>query len=90
MGKRLRFASSNEENVYVSTRKFSSDKTGATYKVILNAKDNTYTVVDDMIDIVAASGEAKSLKILKERAKDALSALGVEFDKEERAKRNVL
>lgn len=84
---RIRYRENKEAlpGVLKSVRCFENPKDGARYRIELNLNDNTWMVIDDIVDALAANGTAKSPHKLKIAAKEALEQLlGESFSKEDR------
>ena len=81
MSLRIRYEEKTE-GFYQSIKKFQHPTNGARYKIFLNLTDNEWQVVDDVTDIVSASGRDINLARMKKAAKEALTLLGVEFKSE--------
>lgn len=89
MRQRIRYERQNEE-VFISKQKFRHTTNGALYKVLLNEVEMRFYVIDDIVDMTAATGSAVSMHKLKIAAKKALTQLGISFNEEERERAKVV
>lgn len=84
MSQRIRYVKTGVEGVQRSVKTFSHTTNGGRFYVLLNLNDNSFTVMDETADAEAKVGAAKSPHKLKIAAKEALSSLGIDFEKEDR------
>lgn len=80
---RIRYGKSNQ-GVYTSRRVYQTAG-GQTVSVELNETTKTYRIVDASTgETVTSGGGTKNFAVLKIKAKDALTSLGVSFSEESR------
>lgn len=82
MSLRIRYFDLAEAGKFQSVKMFQHPTNGARYKIFLNTVENEWVVVDDVSDIVAASGRNVNLSKMKQAAKEALVQLGCQFESE--------
>jgi len=69
----------------ISLRKFTSKKTGANYRVIINEEDMEYYIRNERNkEFTKKSRKHKNMNVLKKEAREDLESLGVEFKRESR------
>ena len=69
----------------ISLRKFTSKKTGANYRVIINEEDMEYYIRNERSkEFTKKSRKHKNMNVLKKEAREDLESLGVEFKRESR------
>jgi len=88
MAIRIKYRATGEPNTLQSIKRFAHPTNGARFKILLNTDKLEYSVVDEVVNVVVATGESKSPHKLRIDVKNALVALGIELQKEERAKRS--
>lgn len=85
MAQRIRYKKTKNENIVVSTKIFTSARTGAQYKVFLDLENVTYKIKNINSENVHRGGEnINNLNVLKRSAKARLEGMGVNFDDEVR------
>ena len=85
MAQRIRYKETKEPGVVVSTKTYTSARTGAQYKVYLNLNDVTYKIKNVNSENVYRGGEnINNLNVLKRNVKARLESMGVQFEGEER------
>lgn len=86
MSKRIRYKEHpTRENVVESVDTFTSEKTGARYRVRLDYNNNTYEIKNLRTERLIKGGEnINNLNVLKRNAKAHLERLGVSFTTERR------
>jgi hypothetical protein len=87
MSFRIKYRSNGQPNQLESIRRFTHATNGARYKVLLNTETKSFSIVDDVVDVVVKDGVANDHQKLLIAVKTALVQLGVELPKEERVKR---
>lgn len=84
---RIRYQKAGAEGALRSVRRFTHPTNGASYRVLLNLKEHQWMIIDDVSEIVAASGLRVHLHKMKVDVRDALDKLGIDIEVESRAKR---
>lgn len=85
MAQRIRYKKTKEDGVVVSTKTYTSARTGAQYKVYLNLNDVTYKIKNVNSENVYRGGEnINNLNVLKRNVKARLESMGVQFEEEDR------
>ena len=85
MTQRIRYKETEDKNIVVSNKIFTSEKTGAQYKVFLNLEKVTYKIKNINSENCFYGGEnINNLNVLKRTAKARLEGMGVNFTDEER------
>ena len=71
----------------ISLRMYTSKKTGAKYRVIINEEEMEYYVRNERNkEFVKKSRKHKNMNMLKKEAREDLESLGVEFKRESRSR----
>lgn len=84
---RIRYQKAGADGALRSVRRFTHPTNGASYRILLNLKEHRWMIVDDVSEIIAASGLRVHLHKLKMDVRDALEQLGIVLEVEARAKR---
>jgi tRNA C32,U32 (ribose-2'-O)-methylase TrmJ len=84
---RIRYRKTREVGLLESVRRFTHPTNGSRYRVMLNMNEHQWLVVDDVSDLVAASGYRVHPHKMKMDAKAALEKLGIVLPLEDRVKR---
>lgn len=85
MAQRIRYKKTKDENIVVSTKIYTSARTGAQYKVFLDLENVTYKIKNINSENVHRGGEnINNLNVLKRAAKSRLEGMGVNFEDESR------
>lgn len=83
--KRIRYKKTKDENVVVSNKILTSQKTGAQYLVYLDLDNVTYKIKNIRSENIHTGGEnINNLNVLKRTVKSRLEKMGVSFEDEER------
>lgn len=83
--KRIRYKKTKEDNVVVSNKILTSQKTGAQYLVYLDLENVTYKIKNIRSENIHTGGEnINNLNVLKRTVKSRLEGMGVVFGEEER------
>ena len=83
--KRIRYKKTKDENVVVSNKILTSNKTGAQYLVYLDLENVTYKIKNIRSENIHIGGEnINNLNVLKRTVKNRLEGMGVVFGEEER------
>lgn len=82
---RIRYKKTKDENIVVSNKVLTSNKTGAQYLVYLDLKNVTYKIKNIRSENIHTGGEnINNLNVLKRTVKARLEGMGVSFKDEER------
>ena len=83
--KRIRYKKTENQNVVVSNKILTSQKTGAQYLVYLNLDEVTYKIKNIRTEHIYTGGEnINNLNVLKRTVKSRLEGMGVSFEEEAR------
>lgn len=75
----------HREGCKISLRKFTSKKTGANYRVIINEEEMEYYIRNERNKLfIKKSRKHKNMNVMKREAREDLEGLGVEFKRESR------
>ncbi len=83
MSARIRYTKQpNRENCMISVQKFTSNSTGAKYKVVLDFNDNTFKIRNERTkEFIYKSKSYGNINVLKRNARKRLEKLGVSLDR---------
>ncbi len=84
MSTRIRYT--KNLGVLKSVKEFQHPTNGGRFSVEINPLDNSYTIKDEMAEMVMTTGRGKTLNKAKMAAKEELAKLGISFESETRAK----
>ena len=83
--KRIRYKKTKDENIVVSNKILTSQRTGAQYLVYLDLENVTYKIKNINSENIHRGGEnINNLNVLKRSVKSRLEGMGVVFEDEER------
>jgi len=86
MGQRIRYTPQKDrDNTVISVQAFISQKTGAKYRIVLDFNENVFKIRNERTkEFVVKSSPYKNNHVLKSKARERLTTLGVVLTRESR------
>jgi len=86
MSARIRYqAQKNRENTVISVQVFTSQRTGAKYRVVLDYNENVYKIRNERTkEFVIKSSPYSNINVMKNKVRESLEKLGVVLRRETR------